>query len=137
MARDGPAGAGRRGTACPPMIRTLVAAALLALPRPALPQEVTSAPVAVLRALDKVSGETTDFEIARGQTLVYGRLRITLGDCRYPTDDPASDAFVWLEIRDPTLSEPAFSGWMVASSPALNALDHPRYDVWALRCKSA
>jgi hypothetical protein len=23
---------------------------------------------------------------------------------------------------------------MVASSPALSALDHPRYDVWVLRC---
>ncbi len=27
-----------------------------------------------------------------------------------------------------------FSGWMLASAPALNAMDHPRYDVWALRC---
>jgi len=23
---------------------------------------------------------------------------------------------------------------MIASSPALNALDHPRYDVWVMRC---
>ncbi|MDA9980314.1 DUF2155 domain-containing protein, partial [Yoonia sp.] len=27
-----------------------------------------------------------------------------------------------------------FAGWMLASAPALNAMDHPRYDVWALRC---
>ncbi|MGB1970407.1 MAG: DUF2155 domain-containing protein, partial [Paracoccaceae bacterium] len=27
-----------------------------------------------------------------------------------------------------------FMGWMVASSPALNPLDHRRYDVWVLRC---
>jgi hypothetical protein len=25
---------------------------------------------------------------------------------------------------------------MVASSPALSALEHPRYDVWVLRCSS-
>ena len=101
---------------------------------PASAETVASAPGAVLRALDKVSGETTDLEIARGQSLRYGRLTIVLGDCRYPADNPASDAYAWLEIRDPALTEPAFSGWMVASSPALNALDHPRYDVWVLRC---
>ncbi|MGB0800115.1 MAG: DUF2155 domain-containing protein, partial [Planktomarina sp.] len=28
-------------------------------------------------------------------------------------------------------------GWMVASSPALNALEHPRYDIWVLRCKTS
>jgi hypothetical protein len=27
-----------------------------------------------------------------------------------------------------------FSGWMIADSPALSALDHARYDVWILRC---
>jgi hypothetical protein len=26
---------------------------------------------------------------------------------------------------------------MVASSPALSALDHPRYDVWVMRCSSS
>ncbi|MGV6802297.1 MAG: DUF2155 domain-containing protein [bacterium] len=28
-----------------------------------------------------------------------------------------------------------FSGWMYASSPALNALEHPVYDVWVIGCK--
>jgi len=32
------------------------------------------------------------------------------------------------------VDKPVFKGWMIASSPALNALDHPRYDVWVLRC---
>ena len=37
----------------------------------------------------------------------------------------------WNELnREQTI----FSGWMLASSPALNALEHPRYDVWVLRC---
>lgn len=30
---------------------------------------------------------------------------------------------------------PLFSGWMFASSPALNALEHPVYDVWVIDCK--
>jgi len=28
----------------------------------------------------------------------------------------------------------AFSGWMFAESPALSALDHPRYDLWVISC---
>ncbi|MCI5048411.1 MAG: DUF2155 domain-containing protein [Aquisalinus sp.] len=28
-----------------------------------------------------------------------------------------------------------FSGWMFASSPALNPLEHPVYDVWVIDCK--
>jgi len=31
---------------------------------------------------------------------------------------------------------PDFDGWMIASAPALNALDHARYDVWVMRCKT-
>lgn len=108
------------------------------LSAPAMAQgQVSSAPVAVIRALDKITGETRDIEIGRGQMERYGRLSIILGDCRYPSADPSSEAYAWLEIRDDGMSEPAFSGWMLASSPALHAMDHPRYDIWVLRCKSS
>jgi hypothetical protein len=30
-----------------------------------------------------------------------------------------------------------FSGWMFASSPALSALEHPVYDVWAVDCRNS
>lgn len=29
-----------------------------------------------------------------------------------------------------------FSGWMFASSPALNSMEHPVYDVWVIDCKT-
>ncbi len=32
--------------------------------------------------------------------------------------------------------ENIFRGWMFASSPALNALEHPVYDVWVIDCKT-
>ena len=35
---------------------------------------------------------------------------------------------------DSRASEPVFVGWMIATSPALSAMDHPRYDVWVLNC---
>lgn len=64
---------------------------------------------------------------------VFG-LDVTLSDCRYPTDNPTGDAFAFVTVREK--ADPAiwFEGWMIASSPALSALDHSRYDVWVLRC---
>ncbi|RYH11108.1 DUF2155 domain-containing protein [Tropicimonas sp. IMCC6043] len=113
-------------------LASLAAAPVIAQQETARP--ATSARSATIRVLDKISGETTDIGIGRGETKVVGRLAIVLGDCRYPTNNPNSDAFGWLEIRDSDLDKVSFSGWMIASSPALNALDHPRYDVWLLRC---
>lgn len=98
---------------------------------------VTEASAVFLRGLDKVSGQTTDIEIPVGGSGRYGPLEVAVSSCRYPVDDPASNAYAHLTIRDPAQAAPLFDGWMIASSPALNALDHPRYDLWVLRCKSS
>jgi len=98
-------------------------------------QAATVAPKGVmLRALDKVSGEVVDFELSPGQTKQLGRIQVSLNECRYPTDNPAGDASAHLVIRNAADQSRAFFGWMIASSPALNGLDHARYDVWVLRC---
>ncbi|UWQ19500.1 DUF2155 domain-containing protein [Jannaschia sp. M317] len=89
---------------------------------------------AVLRTLDKSSGEVIDVEMAAGQTMAYGPLQVTLHECRYPSNNPAGDAFGLLQVVDARQVQELFAGWMVASSPALNALEHRRYDVWVLRC---
>jgi hypothetical protein len=90
---------------------------------------------AELRALDTLTGVVKDLEINVGETLTYERLKISLKECRYPENNPSSDAFAFVTIRDVREEEPRFKAWMIASSPALSALDHPRYDVWLLRCK--
>ncbi len=113
----------------------LCAAALLSAPAAA--EEVASGPGAVLRGLDKVSGITTDIELQVGDTKEFGRLSISLTDCRYPVADPASNAYAQLIVFDPAQDKPVFDGWMIANTPALSALDHARYDVWVLRCISS
>lgn len=100
----------------------------------AIAQEAVSAAGGVVRWLDKVSGATGDMELARGQSGVAGRLTIQLDDCRYPADDAPTAAYAHLTILDRLAPDPVFSGWMIADSPALSALDHSRYDVWVLRC---
>ena len=91
----------------------------------------------LLKGLDKVSGDVTDVELRVGETVTVGRVEVTLGECRYFEDNPAGEGFAWLSIRDAVRDAPLFDGWMIASSPALNALDHPRYDVWVIRCTTA
>ncbi|WP_368373221.1 DUF2155 domain-containing protein [Rubellimicrobium arenae] len=88
----------------------------------------------IVRVLDKINGTTSDLQLRNGETADIGALTVTMGDCRYPTDNPAGDAYILLSIRTKQDDAAVFEGWMVASAPALSALDHPRYDVWALRC---
>lgn len=114
------------------MIRAAVALAMFALPVAA--QQAADAPGAVVRVLDRLTGVTQDVDLSRGQAQTTGRLTVLLDECRFPADSPTSDAFAHLTITDATQDQPVFSGWMVASSPALSALDHPRYDVWVLHC---
>jgi len=92
---------------------------------------------AILRGLDRITGAVNNFSMAVGETLEFERLEVTLEACRYPVGDINSDAFALLKIRDIRNEEPSFHGWMFASSPALSALDHPRYDVWVLTCEAA
>ena len=100
-------------------------------------EQAARAPGAVLRGLDKMSGALTDLQLATGETKRFGRLQVTLGECRFPAGNPAGDAWAYLVIRYGDQPEPVFQGWMIASSPALNALDHARYDVWVLRCMTS
>lgn len=39
-------------------------------------------------------------------------------------------------VSRPVDPDRIFSGWMFASSPALNPLEHPVYDVWVIDCKT-
>lgn len=92
---------------------------------------------AKLRGLDKVTGKTTDITLANGQSFRYGRLDLLLGECRFPQNDPSSDSYAELTITDSMRNQIVFAGWMIASSPALSALDDARYDVWVMSCDNS
>jgi hypothetical protein len=117
------------------MFKYLFLAAFLSGPVAA--QEVTSASGAVLRVLDKISGHTSDIELATGQSARLGNLEIVLNECRYPAGNPSGDAFAEIEVSELGKTGTVFSGWMIASSPALSAMEHQRYDVWVMRCTTS
>lgn len=95
-----------------------------------------SSPGAEIRQLDKMTGQTETVTIKQGEALNLDRLRVELESCRQPARGGTHGTIAYLRIWDPRRSEekPAFEGWMFAESPALSALDHPRYDVWVLGC---
>lgn len=112
------------------MIRAALAFLLLTI-QPALAETG-----AVLRGLDRLNGTVEDFEIQPGQELTFGRLKVSLVDCRTPRNSNDAHAYLRVaDIRQP--DEIIFDGWMFAASPAYAAVDHPRYDVWVLSCKTS
>lgn len=113
------------------MIRALALA--LGLMASAAAAEVVVAKGGSVRVLDRMTGAVTDYDLAPGQVQDVGKLSVRLDECRYPADTP-SEAYAHLTISDTGQVDPVFKGWMIASSPGLNALDHPRYDVWVLHC---
>lgn len=117
-------------------MRGLLLAGLLLAASAGWAETVSRGNGAVLRVLDKLTGDLQDVELADGDAAPMGRLQVELAECRYPEGNPSGDAYAFVTVRD-TTGDPVFSGWMIASSPALNALDHPRYDVWVIRCKTS
>ncbi len=94
--------------------------------------------IVVLRALDKITARITEIELKLGEEVRFGTLAIRAKYCRTRPPIEPPETFAYLEIDDLKRSgevERVFEGWMVASSPALNALEHAVYDVWVINCK--
>ena len=94
--------------------------------------------IAVLRLLDKVTAQPRTIEITVGETFAFKSLDIRVDRCDKtpPEDKPESGAFLKItEIRNDTNTS-IFEGWMFASNPSINSLEHAVYDVWVVGCKS-
>ncbi|MFC3050938.1 DUF2155 domain-containing protein [Kordiimonas pumila] len=91
----------------------------------------------VLRLLDKITARVTEVSIEIGSEHRFGTLSITPRYCRTRPPVEPPETFAYLEIDDVKHNgqhDRVFEGWMIASSPALNALEHPVYDVWVIKC---
>ncbi len=97
-------------------------------------------PVAVeLRGLDKMTGRATDMVAPMNKPVKFATLAIVARTCYStpPTEPPETTAF--LEITDKRPDEKpkkVFSGWMFASTPSINGMEHPLYDVWVIHCRT-
>jgi hypothetical protein len=98
----------------------------------------TPMPIAVLQGLDKITARTYTFEAPVDHTIGFGTLKVAVRTCRKrpPEYPPESAAYLQIIEQRPE-QEPVerFRGWMFASSPGLNPLEHPVYDVWVIDCR--
>ncbi len=95
--------------------------------------------IVVLQGLDKVTARISTFGGRVGKTIRFRSLEIVIRRCQRnrPDSPPERGAFLEIYENDPATGKRTriFSGWMFASNPALNGLEHPIYDVWLKDCK--
>jgi hypothetical protein len=116
-------------------------------PPPVEPLKRPRYTAAVLQGVDKITAETLRFEAKVGEPVRYKGLIITVRACETTAADEAiTDSTAYLDVQSqPQVApgraaappRPVFHGWMFASSPTLNPLEHPIYDLWLIACKTA
>ncbi len=96
-------------------------------------------PIAVFAGLDKVTGRITTFEIKVDDVRRFGSLNVRPRVCytRPITEEPKTTSFLEVDQNnlDGSLTR-IFTGWMLAQSPGLNAIEHPVYDIWLTGCRN-
>ena len=95
-----------------------------------------SAQMVTFKTLDKVTAKISRLETEVGRPTVLGPLTITVRTCKTTPPEEPPETSVYLEIDESreNKTERLFSGWMFASSPGLNGLEHPVYDLWPESC---
>ncbi len=120
-----------------PALACVIATITMATPSAAQGVRIENT-TAVFSALDKVTARISKIEIPLNETVKFGSLNVTPRVCysRPATERPKTTSFVEIqEVQLDGKQEKLFAGWMFAESPALNAVEHPVFDVWLSACK--
>lgn len=92
---------------------------------------------AKMQAMDKITGRVSVIDVPVDGAVEFGSLSIVVRSCKTRPAEEAPDNFAFVDITDKTLQGEEFNifkGWMISSSPATHAVEHPIYDVWLLQC---
>lgn len=131
----------RTAFCCVLLLPLLIAAPAVAQePLPLQQYPSNPMPIAVLQGLDKITARIYTFEAPVDQVIGFGTLKVTVKSCRKrpPEYPPESAAFLEIVEQRPDQQPNAlFQGWMFASSPGLNPLEHAVYDVWLIDCRTS
>ena len=91
-----------------------------------------------LTALDKITAKTSTFKMAVGDKKFFGPLEIKALKCQLSEENETSDTVAYLQVKDLSNKDNnqvfLFNGWTFASSPSLQSIDHPIYDLWITGC---
>ena len=93
-----------------------------------------------LKALDKITAKTSSFRLAVGEKKFFGPLEIKALKCQLSESNENIDAVAYLQVKDLSAKNNnqvfLFNGWTFASSPTLQSIDHPVYDLWITSCEN-
>ena len=94
--------------------------------------------VGTFSLLHKVTAKVQQIQLLSGQEYAIGDMTLTMHDCLStpPEEPPETKAFLQISEFKAGRDKPLFNGWMFASSPGINAMDHPVFDIWPLACKT-
>lgn len=93
-----------------------------------------------LTALDKITAKTSSIKLAIGDKKIFGSLEIQALKCQLSEGSDTSDAVAYIQVKDLSAKDNnqvfLFNGWTFASSPTLQSIDHPIYDLWITSCEN-
>ena len=93
-----------------------------------------------IEALDKITAKTSSIRLAIGEKSFFGPLEIKALKCQISENNEASDTVAYLQVKDLSIKDNnqvfLFNGWTFASSPTLQSIDHPVYDLWIKSCEN-
>ena len=93
-----------------------------------------------LTALDKITAKTTAIRLGIGEKKFFGPLEIKALKCQLSENNDSTDTVAYLQVKDLSSKDNnqvfLFNGWTFASSPTLQSIDHPIYDIWIISCEN-
>ena len=93
-----------------------------------------------LTALDKITAKTSTIRLAVGEKKFFGALEIKALKCQLSENNDSTDTVAYLQVKDLSTKDNnqvfLFNGWTFASSPTLQSIDHPIYDLWITSCEN-
>ena len=93
-----------------------------------------------IKALDKITAKTSSLKLAIGEKKFFGQLEIKALKCQLSEGNDAIDTVAYLQVKDLSNKNNnqvfLFNGWTFASSPTLQSIDHPVYDLWITSCEN-
>ena len=93
-----------------------------------------------LKALDKITAKTTTIRLGIGEKKFFGPLEVKALKCQLSENEDTIDTVAYLQVKDLSSKDNnqvfLFNGWTFASSPTLQSIDHPVYDLWITSCEN-
>ena len=92
---------------------------------------------AKMQAMDKITGRVNEIIVPVKSKISFGDFSLVLRACKKRPAEETPENFAFVDVADKSFGEDEyniFKGWLISSTPGINAIEHPIYDIWLLEC---